>query len=114
MEFSGDCELTHKGENWKEKQAGEREFQTDEAAQAEGQPQLRDHEDGMVRNAWVGSNWMMDMRLESGWSEAKRSFWKNRMLNINGIQTFTVSKWHNYGSYIVLFSGRMKAQSLRF
>lgn len=35
----------------KRSRAGEREFQTNEAAHAEGQPQLRGHEDGMGRNA---------------------------------------------------------------
>lgn len=32
-------------------ESGEREFQTDEAAHAEGQPQLHGHEDGTGRNA---------------------------------------------------------------
>lgn len=31
--------------------AGEREFQTDEATEPEGQPQLCGHEDGTGRNA---------------------------------------------------------------
>ena len=87
----------------KRNRAGEREFQTDEAAHAEGQPQLRGHEDGMGRNTWVGSNGMMDTRLErQGGEGPRRGFEKTRMLNINRIQTLTVSQWHNYGCYIVL------------
>lgn len=98
------CVHTHiKVRTEKRNRAGDREFQMDEAACAEGQPQLRGHEDGMGRNAWVDSNGMMDARLErQRGGGPRRGFIKNRMLNINSIQTLTGSWWHNYGRYIVL------------
>lgn len=45
------CVYTHKGDNQERSQSGEREFQMDEATQAEGQPQLHGHEDGTGKNA---------------------------------------------------------------
>lgn len=47
-----ECVCTHIKVRTKERnQSGEREFQTDEATQAEGQPQLHGHEDGTGRSA---------------------------------------------------------------
>lgn len=52
MATVNECVHTHiKVRTKKRNRAGEREFQMDEAARAEGQPQLRGHEDGMGRNA---------------------------------------------------------------
>lgn len=79
--------------------AGERQFQTDETAQAEGQPQLCGHEDGTGRNAWVSSYGMMDTRPERPARKGGQE--KTRMLNINRLRPLTVSKWHNYSPWIV-------------
>lgn len=45
------CEYTRKGKNQGEESVWGKGFQTDEATQAEGQPQLHGHEDGTGRNA---------------------------------------------------------------
>lgn len=75
-----ECVCTHTKVRTKERsQSGEREFQMDEATQAEGQPQLLGHEDGTGRNAWVSSIRMMDTILErQGGGGPKKGFEKNQ------------------------------------